>query len=149
MIIERCHDETIIKKILTTPCVWETINDFDLSVEDVKADFSNEVYLLIKDGCDYLGLYVLKNITSYIIDIHPAIIKKYRRKCAYKSFSLLVSYIKENFKHIKALTGFIPDVYKNVISFAIGVGFKRVGVIPDSTIRKNKTHNIVVVYRGL
>ncbi len=147
--IEPTTDKELIKSILTSDCLWGLISEPNIDKESFEPDLNNFAYLKI-EGSEVIGLYMIDKFNGYTINVHPAILKKYRSKYANDSFSLFEDMVKERMpKKIKSMICFIPEVYRNCVIFALRQGFKKCGSLPNSTVRNGVLMNQTVMSKVL
>ena len=141
MIVKETANLDDIKAVLCNPAIYDTISgDNNPLVENFDPPI-NENYL-------YVGGYVEGEIIALMVyhkylngnECHVQVLPEYRKKYAIKfgEQSLL-------FKGTLPLYAEIPDLYKNVLAFALLNNFKVTDIREDDYIKNGKTYNVNVL----
>jgi hypothetical protein len=141
MILKKTTDIDDIKAILCNPAIYDTITgDTCPLIDDFKPPINNE-YL-------YVGGYVKGEIAALMVyhkyldgnECHVQVLPKYRKEYAinFGEQSLL-------FRGTLPLYAEIPDLYKNVLTFALLNNFKVIDIKKDDYIKNGKTYNVNVL----
>lgn len=142
VIIERTHDSELVKRVCFDPAVWETIAEDGISQDEFEPDM-NECWLTVDDG-QLIGLYNLHPINSVTLQIHPMILPQFRGSLAYESGKQVLKWIVENTDYQKVFC-FIPEIYRNVILFAMRCGLAKEGKNRRSHVKNGKIHDMVML----
>ena len=137
MIVKQTIDIDEIRSILCNPAIYDTITDDN---SPLAKDFKPP----INDDYLYIGGYVKGNIIALMVyhkyldgnKCHVQVLPDFRRKHA-KDFgeqSLL-------FRGTLPLYAVIPDLYQNVLDFALFFGFKIIDKKLNSCVKDGKSYN--------
>ena len=141
MILKETKDLEEIKRVLCNPAIYDTITGDECPLA---AEFEPPV----SDDYLYVGGYIEGKIIALMVyhkyldgnECHVQVLPKYRKEHA-KEFgeqSLL-------FKGTLPLYAEIPDLYKNVLSFALMNNFNVIDVKENDYTKNGKTYNVNVL----
>ena len=141
MIVKETTNLDDIKAVLCNPAIYDTIIDDNCPlVEDFEPP--------IDDDHLYVGGYVKGEIIALMVyhkyldgnECHVQVLPEYRKKYAIKfgEQSLL-------FRGTLPLYAEIPDLYQNVLDFALLNNFKVINVKQNDYIKTGKTYNVNVL----
>jgi hypothetical protein len=143
LIVKETVNEEEISCILRNPDIYETIaEDGCLAIDKFTIPF---------DEHQYIGGYVNGEIIALMVyhtyrdgnACHVHVLPKYRKDYALKfgEQSLL-------FCGTQPLYAEIPDLYKNVLDFAINFDFKIIETVVDGCIKNGVSYNINIMRMG-
>ena len=145
MIVKETTDINEIKSILCNEAIYDTIgSDNAPLVEDFEPPVNDE-YL-------YVGGYVKGEIIALMVyhkylnglECHVQVLPKHRKEHAinFGEQSLL-------FKGTLPLYAEIPDLYKNVLDFALMNDFKVIDVRENEYVKNGKPYNVnILMHKG-
>ena len=143
MIVKETVNEEEISCILRNPDIYETIAEDGFDAIDK--------FAIPLDGHLYVGGYVNGEIIALMVYhayrdgnvCHVHVLPKYRKDYALKfgEQSLL-------FCGTQPLYAEIPDLYKNVLDFAINFNFKIIETVIDGCIKNGVSYNINIMRMG-
>ena len=141
MIVKETKNIDEIKAVLCNAAIYDTISD-DNSV------LITEFEPPIDDGHLYVAGYIKGEIIALMIyhkyldgnECHVQVLPKYRKEHAKKFGEQSLLY-----RGTLPLYAEIPDLYKNVLDFALINNFKVIGVKENDYIKNGKTYNVNVL----
>ena len=136
MIVKETTDIDDIKAILCNPAIYDTITEDNSPLaEDFTPVFEDHLYI---------GGYVKGEIIALMVyhkhldgnKCHVQVLPEFRKEYALKfgEQSLL-------FRGTLPLYAVIPDLYKNVLEFALHFGFKVIDKKLNSYVKNSKSYN--------
>lgn len=141
MILKQTIDIDEIKRILCDPVIYDTITDDNSPLID-------EFEPPLTEEFKYIGGYIEGQIIALMVyhkyldgnKCHVQVLPKFRKDYAIKfgEQSLV-------FRGTQRLYAEIPDLYKNVLTFALLNKFKVIGVKGNDYIKHGKTYNVNVL----
>ena len=141
LILKETTDLNEIKAVLCNPAIYDTITDDN---SPLMQDFEPPLI----DGYLYVGGYIKGEIIALMVyhkyldgnKCHVQVLPEYRKEYAinFGEQSLL-------FKGTLPLYAEIPDLYKNVLAFALLNDFKVKSVKENDYIKNGKTYNVNVL----
>ena len=141
LILKETTDLDEIKAVLCNPAIYDTITDDN---SPLMHDFEPP----LTDGYLYVGGYIKGEIIALMVyhkyldgnKCHVQVLPEYRKEYAinFGEQSLL-------FKGTLPLYAEIPDLYKNVLAFALSNSFKVKSVKENDYIKNGKTYNVNVL----
>jgi len=134
-------DPVVIKAIAEQ--VWDETSEDDVDFETWEPDLT-EVWLGAYVDSELIGLFNLHAITSVALKIHPMILPEHRGKGAYRAAHSALRWVVENTTFDKVNCE-IPDIYPNVIRFAIHCGMVKEGKNRRSFLKIGKIHHQVML----
>ncbi len=140
MNIERTKDKELIKKIMFTKGLWETASEDGITKEEFDPDVENDVWLVFFTSDKIIGCYLVEPKNSVMIEVHPNIIPKYRKKYTKETGIVFFKWVLSD-KRIKKLISYIPVIYPNVRDFCLDFGLKHEGINRLSTIKNGELHD--------
>ena len=140
MNIERTKDKELIKKIVFTDGLWETVREDNVSKEGFDPDVENDVWLVVFTSNKIIGCYIVEAKNSVMIEAHPCIIPKYRKEYTRDAGIVFFKWIMSD-ERIKKLTSYIPVIYPNVRDFCLRFGLRHEGINRSSTIKNGEIHD--------
>ncbi len=141
MIVKQTTNREDIRRVLCDPDIYDTIDeDGSPSIEDVEFPIDDENI--------YIGGYVNSNIIAVMCydkyldgqECHVQVLPEFRKKYA-KSFGEQSL----EYRGTQPLYAEIPDLYPNVLKFALDNNFKVVGIRKNDFIKHGKTYDIKVL----
>lgn len=141
LILKKTTNIDDIKAVLCNPAIYDTITDDNSPlVEDFKPPVTDE-YLYIGGYLD--GQIIALMVYHKYLDgnkCHVQVLPGYRKEYAinFGEQSLL-------FKGTLPLYAEIPDLYKNVLDFALLNNFKVNGIKENDYVKNGKTYNVNVL----
>jgi hypothetical protein len=125
MIFERTADKDLIKRILTTDGIWEMITDHGMKKEDYEPDES-WLYVVGKVEEKEIGIVLVHATPDGFNKCHVQIVPEYRKEHS-KEFGIKgMEWLWGNTDYEK-LVATIPEIYPNVVRYALNQGFKLMG----------------------
>lgn len=111
----------------------QVIHDGCPSFEDFQPDTENSIWFILKHNNDTAGLIKLENLNLTTWIPHIVIKQEYRGIGSERWGLLVVQYMKERLKDVNFL---VMTPYENAKKYAERMGFKLIGMLPNS-IKKN------------
>lgn len=131
----------LVKTIISTPEIWEQSAEDGVIKENFYPGYDAlSVWLLCKLDNKIIGIIYVHNDTSCSINMHPYLIKKYKkygREMMNKFFKWFLFQPAELIK----LNISIPDHRQVVYNFAKKVGFKDEGINRSSFLKNGIVHD--------
>ena len=141
MIIKECHNIDDIKAVLCRPEIYDTITDDNCpKLEDFVPPMNEEyTYIVGYVKGEPIGAMIYHKYRDGN-KCHVQVLPEYRKEYAKKfgEQSLL-------FKGTLPLYAEIPDLYKNVLDFALINNFKVIDVKESDYIKNGQTYNVNVL----
>ena len=141
MIIKECHNIDDIKTVLCHPEIYDTITDDNCpKLEDFVPPMNEEyTYIVGYVKGEPIGAMIYHKYRDGN-KCHVQVLPEYRKEYAKKfgEQSLL-------FKGTLPLYAEIPDLYKNVLDFALINNFKVIDVKESDYIKNGQTYNVNVL----
>lgn len=141
MIIKECHNIDDIKTVLCHPEIYDTITDDNCpKLEDFVPPMNEEyTYIVGYVKGEPIGAMIYHKYRDGN-KCHVQVLPEYRKEYAKKfgEQSLL-------FKGTLPLYAEIPDLYKNVLDFALINNFKVIDVKENDYIKNGQTYNVNVL----
>ena len=141
MIVKETDNIDDIKAVLCNPTIYDTITDDNCPLASEYDPPINDDYL-------YVGGYVKGEIIALMVyhkyldgnECHVQVLPRFRKEHAinFGEQSLL-------FKGTLPLYAEIPDLYKNVLNFALLNNFKVINVKDNDYVKNGKTYNVNVL----
>ena len=141
MIIKGTANLDDIKSILCNPAIYDTISDDnDPAIESFEPPITDE-YL-------YIGGYVKGEIVALMVyhkyldgnECHVQVLPRFRKEHAINFGQQSLE-----FRGTVPLYAEIPDLYKNVLDFALLNNFKVIDIKENDYIKNGKTYNVNVL----
>jgi len=141
MIVKKTTNRKDIKAVLCNAAIYDTITDDNSPlVEDFEPPITDD-YL-------YIGGYVNDNIIGLLIyhkyldgqSCHVQVLPEYRKEHAKKFGEQSLE-----FRGTLPLYAEIPDLYKNVLNYALSNDFKVIAVKENDFVKNGKTYNVNVL----
>lgn len=141
MILKQTTDIDEIKAILCNPSIYDTITgDSCPLVGDFDPPITNDYF--------YVGGYIDGEIIALMVyhkyldgnECHVQVLPEYRKEYAIKFGEQSLC-----FRGTLPLYAEIPDLYKNVLGFALLNNFKVIDIKKDEYIKNGKTYNVNVL----
>ena len=120
----RTHDHDLIKSIMTSRGLWETVAEDGHLPADFTCDTESECWLLMTSGDDVVGLYNIHGINAITCEIHAQVIPKHREKHSYDTGKAALAWIFNEAPEYKKVIAQIPVVFENVKNFTCQFGFQ-------------------------
>lgn len=141
--LEVTEDMLLVKKLLTTPELWDRISEDGASKEFYFPKCNeNHIWVLIKDHEEIIGAIYLHKQTSISIQFHPSLLKEYRNK-KYEVINMFYEWFLENINSdINKINVNIPTCFSSIVKFAENVGFKKEGVNYQSYMKYGKYQDL-------
>lgn len=141
MIVKETTDLHEIKTIICNPAIYDTI-------ASDKAPSLDDFEIPIDDEHLYVGGYVKGEIIALMVyhkhldgnECHVQVLPDYRKEYAKRFGEQSL-----NFRGTLPLYAEIPDLYKNVLSFALINGFEVINVRENDYIKNGKRYNTNVL----
>jgi len=124
--LEQTYNQQAILDILADGDIWNRFsdgvdfNDFYPEINDTNG------WLIVRDDDREIGIIYLKCSTSCAIEFHPYLYKS-DRKLGREMVKAFFKWFLDNTDLVK-INAIIPDKLKQVINFALKVGFKKEGI---------------------
>jgi hypothetical protein len=141
MIVKPTTNIDEIKAVLCHPAIYDTISGDDAPLIDEFEPPVTDEYL-------YIGGYVNDKIIGVMVyhkyldgnECHVQVLPEYRKEHAIKFGEQSLS-----FRGTLPLYAEIPDLYKNVLAFALLNNFKVIDVRENEYIKNGETYNVNVL----
>lgn len=141
MIVERVFDKERIAKVLKDPEIFSRIAEDGIVASDYCAP-DDAVYIM--DEHDR-GLMIYHQVNSITVECHVHVLKDHRAD-AYDFGQSAINWLWKNTESLKIVAQ-IPEIYPNVIKFALKNGFEIEGLNEGSYIKSGELYD--QVYLGL
>ena len=141
MIIEECHNIDDIKAVLCHPEVYDTIaSDECPKLEDFEPPMTDKyMYIVGYVKGSPIGVMIYHRYRDGN-KCHVQVLPEYRKEYAIKFGQQSLT-----FRGTVPLYAEIPDLYKNVLDFALLNNFKVIDVKKDDYIKNGETYNVNVL----
>lgn len=146
MTFERTTDYMLIKAIITHPRIWEhATDDFSPSVEDWQPAQSELVwYVLVKDGDEVLGLFMLVHENAICWKVHTCLLPSAWGKRARQAAREGSQWVFQNSKCKRLITD-VPEYNVLALRFATIGGMTQFGVNPKSYQKNGVLHDVYML----
>lgn len=141
-VVSRTFDVDLIKSVMFRPDVFATVAEDGCTEDDLVINVNSECWLKVEADGQLIGVYNYHVINSTTVQIHPAIFPEYRGKLALQSGKLALLWLVENSNYQKVICA-IPDIYRNVILFAMQCGLVKEGNNRRSYLKSGKIHDMI------
>ena len=141
MIVKQTTNIAEIKAVLCNPAIYDTIDDDDSpKIEDYEPP--------INENYKYIGGYVNSQVVAIMIyhkyldgnECHVQVLPDFRKEYARKFGEQSLE-----FRGTRPLYAEIPDLYRNVLDFALLNNFKVIGIRKNDFMKNGKTYDIKVL----
>lgn len=130
--ISVCDDIDYINSVIFDPEMWERCKD---DQTDPNIDLSKSLWLVASKNGERVGICSVFDESGCCLDIHINIPKKHRGRGTLAIGRAMIGWIKNhNISGKSKLVTQIPVIYRDVIQFALRLGFKKEGVNRQSVI---------------
>lgn len=141
----RCFDAELIKDVVTTPGLWETVSDDSVHPDKFIPDVEGQCWLAAIDGGCLLGFFQYHPLNGTTLIAHPHILPQFRGKRAFKAGKDQFDWMFSEYVKYNKIVGFIPFIYKNVKIYCNMIGMKDEGVCSKSYMKDGELHDQWIV----
>ena len=141
MLVEahRTKNGGLVKELITSPELWDTIAEDGQKPEDFTPDTTDEVWLvMVSDDDGIVGLYNLHVRTCVTLEIHAHVFPEFRKKYSRDTGLAALTWIRDNAPEYHKVIAQIPEIYENVKNFTCSFGFKVEGTNRKSYLKHGK-----------
>ena len=124
----RIYDAALVKRIMTSPEIWETIAEDGQDPDKYDCDVDSECWLLMVDGDDVIGLYNIHAHNAITCEIHAQVMPEYRATHSYETGKAALQWIFDNAQEYQKVIAQIPVIFENVKKFTCQFGFQVEGI---------------------
>ena len=130
MRISRTFDPQIVRSVMCSPAIWETVAEDNQIPETFDPEMVADCWLKIVSGGTLLGLYNIHAHNSVTLEIHAQILPEYRREFGKESSRLVLEWIvsNEEAEGYEKVIAQIPTLYPKVKHFTLNAGFQEEGI---------------------
>ena len=128
---------------MSNPVIWNETSEDGQEYEDFEPDMS-EGWLGVYDGDYLIGVFNLHALNSITLKIHPMILPQYRGRLAYKAARDVLKWVVD-YTTFHKVNCEIPEIYPNVIRFAVHCGLVKEGKNRRSFLKGGKIHHQVLL----
>lgn len=141
MIVERVYEKERIHKVLKDPEIFARIAEDGIDIDEYEAP--DDAIYVMDESSTCLMIYHSQN--SITLECHVHVLKEFRH-IAMDFGQAALDWAWNNTKASKIVAQ-IPEIYPDVVKFALKNGFEIEGLNENSYIRDNKIYS--QVYLGL
>jgi hypothetical protein len=143
IIVDICQDNGFIMHVMES--VWDETCE-DGAVFDEYQPNPNDVWLEVRRGSERLGAYTLHAWNASTFYMHAQVLPQFRRLYTQDITDAVHRWLLDNcFANIQKFITFIPDRYKNVISYVKKAGWNEEGVIAKSYIKDGVLYDLHIM----
>ena len=147
MIIRRCLDVDLIRKIMTHPVIYEAISEDGAPWRDEYVpEMSGHWYLIGWVNDTPIGLMIYHPVNGVTMECHVHVLPEYREEYAHEFGQQVLTWAWNNLP-VHKIVAQIPVIYPNVIAFAEKNGFIIEGVNRLSYMKHGQLHD--QIYLGI
>lgn len=146
MTFERTTDYHLIKWVVTHPAIWKDVSDdFSPAPEQWEPIQSGLIwYLLVKDGEDLLGLFMLAPENTICWKVHTCLLPIARGRRAKEAAEQGIQWIWENTNCLRIITD-VPKYNRQASLFARWSGMTEFGVNEKSYMKSSILHDQIML----
>lgn len=140
----------LIKKIVTTPILWEVENgqDTTLTSKTYRVDKTQD-WLLIRKEDQVIGLFSVRGFTKIVAEVHSYILPHYwgtpvSKEAVHAGFK----YLHDNNLYLKVFT-MVPEVCTHVIKHCQDIGWAECGSIKAGVIYNGRLQTLILFDKDL
>jgi len=143
MRITRTFDPQVVKSVMLSPEIWETVAEDDQQPELFEPEMVSDCWLSVLRGTSLIGLYNIHPHNKVTLEIHAQILPEYREEHAKESSRLVLQWILDcpDADDYQKVIAQIPTLYPNVKQFTLNAGFQEEGLNRLSCRRNGKLYD--------
>jgi RimJ/RimL family protein N-acetyltransferase len=143
---ERSFDYSLIRKILTHPKIWPHISDDGSPAAAEFQPIQSEAvwYIVVRDGEEILGLWMLHPHNSICWEIHTCLLPIAWGERGLEAARLLGEWIQKHIPCRRVITN-VPSNNRLALRFALEAGMTEFGVNPASFLKNGKLRDQVLL----
>ncbi len=138
MRITRTFDPEIVKSVMLSPEIWETVAEDNQLPELFEPEMVSDCWLQVAADDELVGLYNIHATNAVTLEIHCQILPEYREEHAKESSRHVLQWILDNAPEYEKVIAQIPTLYPEVKHFTLNAGFQEEG-LNRLSYRKNGT----------
>jgi len=136
MIVERTYNEEFVRCFMSTPEIFDTVSEDGQRPIDFNPDVEKDVWLVVVDDEEIIGLYFLHSLTTVTMMIHAQILVRYRAKHSKTAGIEVYKWMLDNLPdECQKFVTSVPALYGNVIKYVKYFGFKHEGTNRKSYLK--------------
>ena len=143
-LIDRTYDVELIKSVCFDPVVWDTISEDGAQKSEFRVDVNDECWLVAKYKEAVVGVFNLHPVNCVTLQIHPMVLPEYRGHIGYAVGRGVIEWVFENTQYDRVQC-FVPEIYRNVILYAMSCGMVKEGKMRRSFLKSGKIHDMALL----
>lgn len=146
MIFERTQDYGLIKQVISHPEIWKNAgDDFSGKAEDFKPAESDQIwYVLVKDGPELLGLFMLVPENPICWKVHTCLLPCAWGRKAKQAAKEGIAWVWANMPAKRLITD-VPEYNRQASIFARWAGMTQFGLNPKSYQKHGKLQDVMLL----
>jgi len=142
--IEPTKDWELVKRIVTHQSVYPRVSDDKSPSAERWLPLDGLHYLLVKNGADILGLFVLSQENGVCFKVHTCLLPHSYGEKATIAAKALIAWV---FTHLDCsrLVTEVPDYNRLALKFAERSGMTKFGYNPKSYLKDGKLHGVTLL----
>lgn len=143
---ERCFDSALVRHIITHPDIWRHVTDDSApSAECYQPPDPTLVhYLIVRDGDEILGLFMLHALNSVCWEIHTCLLPWAWGSRAMEAGCLVSEWVFEHTGCRRIVTN-VPVYNRLALAYAKRAGLVEYGCNPASFLKDGKLHDQILL----
>jgi len=142
--IEPTRDWELVKRIVTDKSVYPRVSDDKSPCAECWMPLEGLHYLLVKNGVDILGLFVLSQENGICYKVHTCLLPhSYGQKATIASREL-IEWVFKNLDCRRLVTE-VPEYNRLALKFAERAGMKQYGYNPASYLKDGKLQGMTLL----
>ncbi len=138
MIVFQTHNESVIKKILQDPIIFDAISEDNTSADDLKINRYDTFIIGVNDS-GLIGLVIIENNGYCHVHVLPKM-RKYSKEFGNRC----LEWIWANTEHEHIYCS-IPVIFPNVLAFVEFLGFKKLKTIIEDWRKNGMRHDSIIM----
>lgn len=147
MTFEISTDLELVRLIMTLPRIYRHItDDFSPPPEEFRpAEHPSICYVLVFDGHEHLGLFVVTRHNGVTVEIHTCLLPCAWGARAKQAASEFAAWLWANAPQIQRIVTVVPDYNRLALRFARAAGMTEYGRNPASIQKGGKLHDEILL----
>ena len=144
MIVERTLDVGECLTVLTNKEIFNAISEDGATMDYIKIDVLNDIWLAVDVDCECIGIVQLKRMFNKCYDSHIHILPEFRKEHSVGAGELILEWCKKEISGSLLYTN-VPEFCGNVKNFLLNFGFTEQGILPNAWRKNGKMNNMTIL----